>query len=118
MSFMVFITSAGQVVFPGSVHPDTRRRYAWADGLEPWNIEITELPGHIIDRLNAAPSPPGAARFAPAPRSAAKATCPSTKAERYARMALRLELNAVYTARDGTRNETLNNLYGRTRITS
>ncbi|MCK4626277.1 MAG: bifunctional DNA primase/polymerase [Phycisphaerae bacterium] len=98
----------GQVVFPGSLHPDTGALYTWADGLEPWNVEITELPVQIIDRLKAASLTPGAARLAPVARSSAKATHPSGKAERYAQTAMKLELNAVYTARDGTRNETLN----------
>ncbi len=98
----------GQVVFPGSVHPDTGALYTWADGLEPWNVEITELPGHIIDRLNAAPSTPGAARLAPVARSSTKAPRSSSKAERYAQTAMKLELNAVCSAGNGTRNQTLN----------
>ncbi|MGB2824568.1 MAG: bifunctional DNA primase/polymerase, partial [Phycisphaerae bacterium] len=39
----------GQVVFPGSVHPDTDALYAWAEGYEPWNVEIESLPAHVLE---------------------------------------------------------------------
>jgi hypothetical protein len=45
---------AGQVVFPGSLHPETGLRYEWADGLAPWQAEVAELPAHILQRLNGA----------------------------------------------------------------
>ena len=64
----------GQVVFPGSVHPETGATYVWADGHAPWEIELADLPGHIVellappDRLRqaAAPSVPPAADETPA----------------------------------------------------
>ena len=43
----------GQVVFPGSVHPDTGTLYTWAEGHEPWKVEIAPLPEHILERLQA-----------------------------------------------------------------
>jgi hypothetical protein len=91
----------GQVVFPGSVHPDTGRRYEWAEGLEPWTVEMAELPQHIIDRLNARDAPDRPSKPSPAPPGQAKA-------RRYAAVALKLEVAAVCAAQDGTRNSTLN----------
>ncbi len=41
----------GQVVFPGSVHPDTGAVYRWADGQSPDDVELAELPQHIISLL-------------------------------------------------------------------
>jgi len=121
----------GQVVFPGSVHPDTGVLYQWEEGFEPWNVGIAELPPHIVELLES-PEPAGPAsehHHGPAaarpPESAALATpaepdCrpaalgnPTTargdaKAARYAQRALVLELHALHTAANGTRNETLN----------
>ena len=34
----------GQLVFAGSIHPDTGRKYRWAKGRAPWEIPIAELP--------------------------------------------------------------------------
>lgn len=41
----------GQVVYPGSLHPETHQRYEWAEGFEPWTVEIAELPEAVLDRL-------------------------------------------------------------------
>ena len=48
----------GQVVYPGSIHPDTGVPYEWAEGLEPWSVPIAELPDHIFDLLAPAGRPP------------------------------------------------------------
>jgi hypothetical protein len=95
----------GQVVFPGSVHPDTGALYAWAEGHEPWNVEIAPLPGHILERLRAPDRPKSAAK---APLPAPPAGDVPAKARHYAQTALKMELNAVCTAVEGNRNETLN----------
>jgi hypothetical protein len=47
----------GQVVLPGSVHPDTGALYRWAEGHEPWNVEIAPLPADILERLQAPERP-------------------------------------------------------------
>jgi len=41
----------GQVVFPGSIHPDTGRPYTWAPGLSPDDVELAELPADLLDML-------------------------------------------------------------------
>ena len=120
----------GQVVFPGSTHPETGKRYEWLPGKAPWEIGLARLPEHLIDRLRgpARRSPaaldalpagvktasgpdaaPSAAENAPKDRTEARAARPTTsRAERYGRRALLLELNAVHASTDGNRNDTLN----------
>ena len=93
----------GQVVVAGSVHPGTGRLYQWAEGLSPWETELADLPEHIIELLNAPPVP------RPASAQAPRAQRPTrTTEDRYAAMAMRLELNAIHQAPQGTRNDTLN----------
>jgi len=113
----------GQVVFPGSVHPDTGAVYGWAAGYEPWNVELAELPAHVVELL-ASPDRQKQAAAGPA-RAAALETTTGTdcgpsaperapkgradaKASRYAQRALQLELHALCSAGNGTRNQTLN----------
>jgi len=91
----------GQVVYPGSVYPDTDRRYEWAKGLAPWEVEIAELPAHILQRLNGHDVAVDVAHVGPTrPRAA--------NAGRYAQAALDGELDALRTAPEGERNNTLN----------
>jgi putative DNA primase/helicase len=120
----------GQVVFPGSVHPETGKGYEWVPGKAPWEIGLARLPQHIIDRLRGPahggpaalpaspagvkmpPEPvpaPSAAEDAPKGRADARAArSAASRAERYARQALRLELNNVHNSVEGNRNDTLN----------
>ncbi|MGC9455226.1 MAG: bifunctional DNA primase/polymerase [Phycisphaerae bacterium] len=91
----------GQVVFPGSVHPETGALYAWAEGWEPWNVELAALPASILNRL----------RTPDKQKPPAKATQPAdvpAKAKHYAQTAMKLELRAVTSAAEGSRNQTLN----------
>jgi hypothetical protein len=41
----------GQVVFPGSVHPETGMAYEWAQGRSPAEVPIADLPVHLLERL-------------------------------------------------------------------
>ena len=91
----------GQVVFPGSVHPETHKRYEWVSGLEPWAVELAELPAHIVERLTTPNTTP---KNAPV---ASRAKIPPN-GDRYATTALEREVAAVCGANNGTRNETLN----------
>lgn len=97
--------NGGQVVFPGSVHPDTGALYAWAEGHEPWNVEIAQLPAHILERLRAPERPKPATKAAP--RATLTADIPA-KARHYAQTAMKMELHAVCGATEGSRNQTLN----------
>lgn len=113
----------GQVVFPGSVHPDTGAVYAWAEGYEPWNVELADLPAHVVELLASSDRQKQAA--AATARAAVLETTVGTdcgpsaaetapkghadaKASRYAQRALQLELHALCSAGNGTRNQTLN----------
>lgn len=89
----------GQVVFPGSRHPETGRAYEWV--LPPWETELAELPANVLAILTGSHDRPKAA---PAGRRASNAD----RAARYARTALELECRAVQTAPEGDRNNTLN----------
>ena len=91
----------GQVVFPGSVHPETGQRYEWAVGLAPWEADVAELPAYIIERLNGHDVAADAAHVGPTPPRAARV-------DRYVQAALDGELNALKAATEGDRNETLN----------
>ena len=113
-----FKGDCGQVVFPGSVHPETGKAYQWAEDHGPWEADLADLPSHILEKLNGRPRrPPAGPRKSDPNRKTAEATDQrsskaekpaSDRAERYAQMALRLELNAICNAREGTRNATLN----------
>ena len=93
--------NGGQVVYPGSVHPDTGEVYRWAEGCEPWSVTIAELPEHILDRLTARPKPPKAAA-PPAPSQHLG------NGSAYALAALRGECEAVANTAPGGRNDRLN----------
>ena len=54
----------GQVVLPPSVHPDTKARYAWVPGLEPWNVDVAPIPALLLDRIRARQKATAAAREA------------------------------------------------------
>ncbi len=47
----------GQVVFPGSIHPETGVMYRWADGLSPDDIDMAPLPDFIKEKLTMARAP-------------------------------------------------------------
>jgi len=91
----------GQVVFAGSVHPETGVVYAWAEGHSPADIQLAELPAHILELLHK-PEPPKPSGPPPAVKPG------RTREERYAAQALRLELNNIHSAVEGARNDMLN----------
>ena len=88
----------GQVVYPGSVHPETGKVYRWAEGLSPDEVGLAEFPTHLLEML--------------ASRSTQEPVAPPTNEDkrlvRYAEGALRLSADAVAAAPEGTRNHELN----------
>ncbi len=82
----------GQVVFPGSIHPETGNVYCWADGRSPDQIELAPLPAWIVERLAA--------------KQTRKRASKTTGA--YGQAALEREAARVREALEGTRNDTLN----------
>ena len=94
----------GQVVFAGSVHPETGQMYAWLEGHEPWQREIAELPEHIIDMLDRDRQQKREASTQRIQRQRSH----DQKANRYASFIQRAEVHAVANAVEGARNDTLN----------
>jgi putative DNA primase/helicase len=100
----------GQVVFPGSTHPDTGQPYRWSAGCAPWEVAVAEVPPHVLAVLQGQKPPvcsPGAKSDSPLPASAGLAQ-PATRQDRYGRNALAAEMLRVTHAAQGTRNATLN----------
>jgi len=71
----------GQVVYPGSLHPQTGQPYRWADGLSPDDVPLAELPDWISEIL---------------------------EINGYHGKALAEEVHSVRMATEGERNNTLN----------
>ena len=92
----------GQAVFPGSIHPETGEPYTWAEGFEPWTVEVAELPDRIYDLLTAPTDPK------PSDPTGRQPPRKSTRLSRYAQTSLQLEAHSVATAPEGTRNDALN----------
>lgn len=92
----------GQVVYPGSIHPETAKRYEWADGYEPWNVELAELPAKIVKILQ------GTGKKAGSTSSQAPGRTNAGRETRYASAAVKCELDAILAAGEGQRNHTLN----------
>jgi hypothetical protein len=94
----------GQVVFPGSIHPDTGRTYEWAPACSPREIQLAELPASIIERLGTTPKP----AVAQSPQAAPRPRPSGITRQRYTARALARELRAILQAHEGVRNATLN----------
>lgn len=113
----------GQVVYPGSVHPDTGEAYRWLVGHSPEEIDLAELPVHLLERLQGksaavpsapdipsspplrSPSPPPR----PPPRPRPRPRPPITPAlYQYIQAALKKSLARIVVAPEGKRNDTLN----------
>lgn len=86
----------GQIVFAGSIHPETGKPYGWCNNYAPWEIGLTELQQEIY-ALVAEPKP--------APASKPK---PRRQTTGYINAALKTEVHAVTSAPEGTRNSQLN----------
>lgn len=92
----------GQVVFVGSIHPDTGGVYCWAPGLSPEEIALAELPDHVVDLIRA-PKPEE-----PKPKKKRTKRRRSVAIDQSARAALDEATSVVAAAPEGSRNETLN----------
>ena len=87
----------GQVVFPGSVHPETGQEYEWFRS--PDDVPLAPLPEWVYEKLKA-PKP----EKAPTPL---RPTAPERRGG-YGQQALVNECQAVRDAAEGSRNDTLN----------
>ena len=91
----------GQVVYAGSIHPQTGAVYEWMDGKPPTADAISALPASLEAVLTAGE---GRARKT----TVAPPTNRPPPTDRYARAALAKEVDAVANAAEGCRNDTLN----------
>jgi len=107
----------GQAVYPGSIHPATRKPYAWMEGCSPSEQAVAELPANVLAILLAEAQTPAEAPAPPPetpPPPAGKRPAPGRgdrDADRialYGRRALQDEMLRVAQAAPGTRNDTLN----------
>ena len=89
-----FRGDGGQVVFPGSIHPDTKKPYTFTRA--PWEIALAPLPVWIKERLTPPP-----------PRARTPISLKINGASAYARAALAGEVTIVSSAKEHTRNHTL-----------
>jgi putative DNA primase/helicase len=95
----------GQVVFVGSTHPETRTVYDWMPGHSPRDVELAELPGHVIELLEADRERKQEAVTRQLNEHQARS--PDT-ANRFANFILRAEIFNIENAAEGRRNDTLN----------
>ena len=104
----------GQVVYVGSIHPDTGRPYTWAPGLSPDEVELAPLPDHLLDALRPKPRTPRTTRrksrltLLDVDTAANSAADGHQRLVAYVRAAHQAELDRVYDSADGQRNNTLN----------
>lgn len=86
----------GYIVAPPSIHPNGHH-YRWASGREPWAVPLAPAPAWVVDLLD----PP------PLPRPGPRPIRVGTAGTAYVVAAVSRELEAVATAREGTRNDML-----------
>jgi putative DNA primase/helicase len=98
----------GQVVFVGSIHPDTKQPYTWAPGLSPDEVELAPLTGHLLERLR-----PGTKKAKSTLKLVMEDAEIVTDGQRshltnYVRAAFEAEIDRVRSSAEGERNNTLN----------
>ena len=102
----------GQVVYPGSIHPETGNLYEFLPGLSPSDINIADLPEHIYGLMSkkkpADPLPVMVEPTAENARGAFHDKWQKVKSQKYAVAALQRECSIIRTATEGTRNDILN----------
>jgi putative DNA primase/helicase len=86
----------GQVVYPGSTHPETGQPYTFVPGRAPGDLPLADWPAELLS-----PDAPPPSRPPPPPSS-------SGRTDAYASQAVSRECAAVASAAEGTRNHTLN----------
>lgn len=106
----------GQVVYVGSIHPTTQQPYTWAPGLSPEEVELADLPPHIIEKLRPQKKERKPklemvdlriVRGDEPPDDVVQEECPSRIAS-YVEHAFADEIAIVHGSTEGHRNDTLN----------
>lgn len=92
----------GQCVFAGSIHQATGAPYVFTKA--PWDVQLAPLPGWIVEITDL----PAEKRATPPPPAAKPTPAGHKPAHGYGATALRLEIQALRDASNGTRNDSLN----------
>lgn len=95
----------GQVVYVGSVHPETGATYEWATGLSPNDVGVAELPAWAIEVLRA---PKAKREETPPTHASAGAMRYYGRGTPYGVSVLERVSTEVASCAPGTRNATLN----------
>ncbi len=95
----------GQVVFVGSIHPETKQPYRWAPGLSPAEVDLATLPDAIITKLRKAKPSSSKVEFV---KGDGTASGEDQRVRTYANAALAAEVRRVQQSTEGNRNDTLN----------
>ncbi len=90
----------GQVVYPGSIHPDNGEPYRWAADRAPEDMPLAPWPVELHERLTR--------KERDTRPSAATTLPPISCSDKYLETALQGELAVIAAAPEGTRNATLN----------
>jgi hypothetical protein len=86
-----------QLVLPGSTHPTTGKRYAWAPGLSPEDVPLAPFPPHLLPAVTRATSAP-----------TGRSTRPHNVTTKFVRIVAEREFDLVSNAPAGRRNHLLN----------
>lgn len=100
--------TGGMVVFVGSLHPDTDDIYEWLPGHSPDEIEMAELPAHVIEAIRANPERKAASKKSGAAGRKQKKPRQARRLKAYASATLANVESDIRGASKGERNETLN----------
>ena len=100
--------TGGQIVAPGSIHPDTGGLYHWMSDLSPDDVPIVDVPQWVIDKLQAPREKAPSKKANQAPSTGTRPGSQLPTNARYRTNALEAAAEEVRNAPSGQRNETLN----------
>jgi P4 family phage/plasmid primase-like protien len=107
--------TGGQVVAPGSIHPETGGLYDWMPGMSPDDVPMVDVPQWVLDGLNTPKEDPKPARKKkptkkPAPKlpNRARTGSPLLSSAQYRSNMLKAAAEEMRNAPVGKRNDILN----------
>jgi P4 family phage/plasmid primase-like protien len=107
--------TGGQVVAPGSIHPETGGLYDWMPGMSPDDVPMVDVPQWVLDGLNTPKEDPKPARKKkptkkPAPKlpNRARTGSPLLSSPQYRSSMLKAAAEEMRNAPVGKRNDILN----------
>lgn len=100
-----FRADGGQVVFVGSVHPETGGVYRWVEGCSPDDLPLAELPDALLQVLR---TPRSSRRNGTTGAAPGNRTAPLRQGRKRAESTMHRAVAHVLSASEGERNDTLN----------